>query len=94
MRKLLLVAFTAATLAYPLRADTSAEDIGRKIDEKLATAKENLKLTPEQKTRINAILKEKEQRLKEFSDDAARRIRAVLTPEQRQSLDNEKKSGS
>ena len=65
----------------------SAEEVGRKIDQTWAELKEKLKLTPEQRERLKAVVDEKSENIKEFTEDTRRRIRDILTPEQRARFD-------
>jgi hypothetical protein len=94
MKKLMAAAALAVLLAgagAPCRANEGkAERMGKTIDEKIEHMKRDLKLDAEQERRVRQILEEKAAKVKEFSEDAAKRIRAALTPEQQTKYDKMK----
>ncbi len=90
MRKHLIL---AALLALPLTAFAypSENDYGQPVDHKLEHLNKMLQLSPEQKTKLEAIFKEQHDKFRAIHEESHSRMKEVLTPEQMQKMDEMRK---
>lgn len=91
MRKNLILA--AAILALPLTAFAypGENDYGQPVDHKLEHLNKMLQLSPEQKTKLEAIFKEQHEKFRAIHEESHSRIKAVLSPEQMAKMDEMRK---
>lgn len=90
MRKIL---FIAAILALPLTAFAypGENDYGQPVDHKLEHLNKLLQLSPEQKTKLEAIFKEQHEKFRAIHEESHSRMKEVLSPEQMQKMDDLRK---
>lgn len=84
---------TLAALILPLTATAypSENDYGQPTDHKLEHLSKMLQLTPEQKTKLEAIFTEQHAKFRAIHEESHARIKEVLTPEQMQKMDEMRK---
>lgn len=85
--------FLAAILALPLTASAypSENDYGQPVDHKLEHLNKLLQLSPEQKTKLEAIFKEQHEKFRAIHEESHSRMKEVLSPEQMQKMDDLRK---
>jgi len=85
--------FLAAAIALPLTAFAypSENDYGQPVDHKLEHLDKMLKLSPEQKTKLEAIFKEQHEKFRAIHEESHSRMKEVLNPEQMQKMDEMRK---
>lgn len=78
-----------AALVLPLAASAypGENDYGQPTDHKLEHLSNMLQLTPEQKTKLEAIFNEQHAKFRAIHEESHARIKEVLTPEQMQKMD-------
>lgn len=86
MRNKLLLAtilmIPLTTFAFP-----SENDYGQPVDHKIEHLDKLLQLTPEQKTKLEAIFQEQHEKFRAIHEESHSRIKAVLNPEQMRKMD-------
>ncbi|MDT4289287.1 periplasmic heavy metal sensor [Methylomonas sp. MO1] len=85
--------FLAIVLALPLTAFAypSENDYGQPVDHKLEHLNKLLQLSPEQKTKLEAIFKEQHEKFRAIHEESHSRMKEVLSPEQMQKMDDLRK---
>ncbi len=83
----------AMFLAMPLAAFayTGENDYGQPVDHKLESLTQLLQLTPEQKSKLEAIFKEQHEKFRAIHEESHSRIKQVLNPEQMRKMDELRK---
>ncbi|GAB6067558.1 hypothetical protein JCM13664_08760 [Methylothermus subterraneus] len=58
------------------------------VEERLKRLEERLQLTPEQKPKVEAILKEQREKIQAVREETRSRLKSVLTPEQAEKFED------